>query len=98
VVSAAQPFRPAAQQFHCSNQSDRHCDRVRALAPQHPEWATEEPFHSVIAHDMAGVAAAGEHGIAKIVAVTHTGMSPEAFRQIAGDWFVTARHPRFARP
>jgi phosphoserine phosphatase len=73
-------------------------DRVRALAPQHPEWATEEPFRSVIAHDMAGVVAAAEHGIAKIVAATHTGMSPEAFRQIAGDWLATARHPRFARP
>lgn len=73
-------------------------DRVRALAPQHPEWATEEPFRSLVARDMAGVVAAGEHGIAKIVAATHTGMSPEAFRGIAGDWLATARHPRFARP
>ena len=73
-------------------------DRARALAPQHPDWTTREPFRSLIAGDMAAVARSGEKGIAEIIAATHTGMTPEAFRQAALDWLATARHPRFHRP
>ena len=35
-------------------------DRVKALAPQHPEWRTREPFASLLKGDMAAVAASGE--------------------------------------
>ena len=73
-------------------------DRVRALAPQHPEWAGREPFRAVVAGDMAELARAGEKGMAEIIAATHTGMTPEAFRATALEWLGTARHPRFGRP
>jgi len=73
-------------------------DRVKALAPQHPEWQTQEPFKSVLAGDMAGVAAAGEHGLLELMAATHAGMTADEFRAIAADWLATARHPRFKRP
>ena len=29
-------------------------DRVKALAPQHPEWKTQEPFASVLKGDLHG--------------------------------------------
>jgi phosphoglycolate phosphatase-like HAD superfamily hydrolase len=73
-------------------------DRVKALAPQHPEWRTQEPFKSVLAGDMAGVAAAGEHGLLEMMAATHAGMTSDQFRAIVSDWLATARHPRFQRP
>ena len=73
-------------------------DRVKALAPQHPEWQTTEPFRSVLAGDMAGVAAAGEHGLMQLMAATHAGMTSEQFRSIVAEWLATARHPRFKRP
>ena len=73
-------------------------DRVKALAPQHPEWQTTEPFRSVLAGDMAGVAAAGEHGLMQLMAATHTGMTSEEFRSIVAEWLATARHPSFKRP
>jgi hypothetical protein len=73
-------------------------DRVKALAPQHPEWRTQEPFKSVLAGDMAGVAAAGEHGLLEMMAATHAGMTADEFRKIVADWLATARHPRFKRP
>jgi len=72
-------------------------DRVRALAPQHPEWRQSEPFRSVLANDMAGVARAGERGLIAIVGATHSGMSPEEFHRIVLDWIGRARHPRFER-
>ena len=73
-------------------------DRVKALAPQHPEWKTLDPFKSVLAGDMAGLAATGEKGMLEIVAATHSGMTVEAFTKTVEDWLATARHPRFHRP
>jgi len=73
-------------------------DRVHALAPQHPEWRTTEPFKSVLAGDMAGVAAAGEHGLLELMAATHAGMTSDEFARIVADWLATARHPRFKQP
>jgi phosphoglycolate phosphatase-like HAD superfamily hydrolase len=73
-------------------------DRVRALAPQHPEWQAQEPFRSVLAGDMAGVMASGEHGLLEMVAATHAGMTSEEFAALVSEWLATARHPRFERP
>jgi hypothetical protein len=73
-------------------------DRVRALAPEHPEWRTTEPFRAVLENDRASLAAAGKQGVAKILAVTHTGMTTDAFAGIVRAWLATARHPETGRP
>ncbi|MBR0651773.1 haloacid dehalogenase-like hydrolase [Roseomonas terrae] len=73
-------------------------DRVHALAPQHPEWQTQEPFRSVLAHDREGLSRAGTRGLVEIVKATHAGMSPDEFHVIVEDWLRQARHPRFGRP
>jgi len=73
-------------------------DRVKAMAPQHPEWRTREPFRSVLADDRAALAALGEKGFLEIIAATHTGLTTEAFAKAVVDWMATARHPRFNRP
>jgi phosphoglycolate phosphatase-like HAD superfamily hydrolase len=73
-------------------------DRVKAMAPQHPEWRTQEPFRSVLADDRAALAALGEKGFLEIIAATHTGLTTEAFAKAVADWMATARHPRFKRP
>lgn len=73
-------------------------DRVKALAPQHPDWKDREPFKSVLAGDMAGLAATGEKGMLELVAATHTGMTVEDFTRTVEQWIATARHPRFNRP
>ena len=72
-------------------------DRIKALAPQHPEWKTKEPFKSVLAGDAKGLLASGEKGLLEIMARTHAGMTTAEFDQIAREWFKTARHPRFNR-
>jgi hypothetical protein len=69
-------------------------DRIRELAPQHPEWNTTEPFKSVLAGDLKGVAASGKKGLAQIIAACHTGMTTDEFAQIVSDWIATARHPQ----
>ncbi|WP_164021646.1 HAD family hydrolase [Pyxidicoccus trucidator] len=71
-------------------------DRIRALAPEHPEWKERQPFKSLLE---GGGLASGltEHDVGAIIAATHAGMTTDAFAQIARDWLRTARHPRFHR-
>jgi haloacid dehalogenase-like hydrolase len=73
-------------------------DRVKALAPLHPEWKNTQPFKAALEGDMKTLAEAGEHGMAELVMATHAGMTTEEFQKIVIDWFATARHPRFKRP
>ncbi|MPR11504.1 HAD family hydrolase [Microvirga tunisiensis] len=72
-------------------------ERVRALAPQHPEWKETQPFKAVLEGDMSALAAAGEKGAVEIVAATHAGMPPDEFKQQVKEWLATAKHPRFER-
>jgi phosphoglycolate phosphatase-like HAD superfamily hydrolase len=70
-------------------------DEVKKQANQHPEWATKEPFKSVLAGDMKAVAAMGEKGMLEIVAATHSGMTTVDFNSSVKQWLETAKHPRF---
>lgn len=72
-------------------------DQVKVLAPQHPEWKTQEPFASVLKGDMKGLAASGEKGLREVLAATHTGMTTEEFSKTASDWIATARHLQTGR-
>ena len=72
-------------------------DRVKELAPEHPEWKEEQPFKAVLEDDMKTLAASGEKGIAQLVAATHAGMTPEEFQTIVSDWLATAKDKRFDR-
>ncbi|MBA3481375.1 MAG: haloacid dehalogenase-like hydrolase [Pirellulales bacterium] len=73
-------------------------DRVRALAPQHPEWNEKEPFATILKGDVKGLAALGEKAFVEVVAATHAGMTPDDFKKTVRDWLATAKHPRFKRP
>lgn len=73
-------------------------DRVKALAPQHPEWNTEQPFKAVLENDHEALAAGGIEAAVKIVMATHAGMTTDAFADLVRGWMETARHPRFGRP
>jgi phosphoglycolate phosphatase-like HAD superfamily hydrolase len=73
-------------------------DRVVALAPQHPEWKTEEPFKSVIAGDRAAMAKFTTSDLEKIVFATHTGMTTGEFSALVKNWLATAHDPRWHRP
>jgi phosphoglycolate phosphatase-like HAD superfamily hydrolase len=72
-------------------------DRVKALAPDHPEWKDKQPFKAVLEDDMGMLAKSGHKGIAELVMASHAGMSTEEFQDIVSDWLATAEHPRFKR-
>jgi hypothetical protein len=72
-------------------------DRVKTLAPQHPEWKEMQPFKAALEGDMETLAGSGEHGLLELVMATHAGMTANEFQKIVVDWIATARHPRFER-
>jgi phosphoglycolate phosphatase-like HAD superfamily hydrolase len=73
-------------------------DRVKALAPVHPEWSNEQPFQAVLEGDMDALGSQGVQGILELVMATHSGYTTDEFEGMVKDWLSTARHPRFNRP
>jgi len=68
-------------------------DRIKALAPQHPEWNEKEPFASLLKGDVKAALAGGEHALAQIVMATHAGLTTDEFEKAVTDWITTAKHP-----
>ena len=73
-------------------------NRVKAMAPMHPEWKDKQPFKAVLEGDMKALAELGERELVELLMVTHAGMSTAEFAKISTDWIATARDPRFKRP
>lgn len=73
-------------------------DRVKALAPGHPEWNTKQPFKALLEGDKKAFAAMGQKGLVEVLAISHSGMTTEQFERTVKDWLATAIHPRFKRP
>lgn len=73
-------------------------DRVKTLAPQHPEWKNQQPFKAVLEGDLDALAEAGKEGLLELLMATHAGMTVEEFETIVSDWITAARHPKYDRP
>jgi phosphoserine phosphatase len=73
-------------------------DRIKAMAPERPEWRIQQPYRAVLEGDTSALVASGEKGLLQIMAATHAGMSTEDFKNAVLAWTSTARHPRFNRP
>ena len=73
-------------------------DRVKELAPEHPEWKSEQPFKAVLENDINALMGYGTHGLLEIVMATHAEMNTEEFQDIVKEWLSKSRHPRFNRP
>ncbi len=73
-------------------------DRVKTLAPQHPEWKDKEPFASLLKGDVKDALAGGDHALLEIMGATHAGMTTVEFEKIVKDWIATAKHPKYQQP
>lgn len=73
-------------------------DRIRALAPEHPEWREQQPFKAVLENDLEALTASGIQGVMQLVMASHAGMTTEEFETIVEDWIAASEHPKFARP
>ncbi|MCB2227986.1 MAG: haloacid dehalogenase-like hydrolase [Desulfarculaceae bacterium] len=69
-------------------------DRLKELAPQHPEWKKSPAVRAALAGDMAKLAKLGNKGILEIVGLTHAGLTGEQMQALAKTWLGTARNPK----
>ena len=73
-------------------------DRLKVLAPLHPEWRDKPLYAAVLTGDMKTVAAGGLRGLMELATITHAGMTTDDFAKIVEEWIITSRHPKFSRP
>ena len=73
-------------------------DRIKALAPEHPQWREQQPFKAVLESDLEALKAAGIEGMVELVMASHAGMTTDEFATIVSDWIADAEHPKFRRP
>lgn len=73
-------------------------DRVKELAPKHPEWKSKEPFASILKGDSAAALKGGEEALMEIIMETHAGMTTEEFSSAVENWIEKARHPMTKKP
>lgn len=73
-------------------------DRIKVLAPQHPEWKNQEPFKSILEDNLEAMRNLALKDIEQILAVTHSGMSVEVYQKEVSDWLDKAVNPHFKKP
>ena len=72
-------------------------DRIRALAPQHPEWKLKQPFKAVLDNDAKALATLSWPALQELIMASQAGCTTEEFAQAVKDWTATARHPQTGR-
>lgn len=54
-------------------------NRVKALAPKHPEWKDKQPYKAVLEDDLKTVLVGGEHALIELIMATHAGNTTKEF-------------------
>jgi phosphoglycolate phosphatase-like HAD superfamily hydrolase len=67
-------------------------DRIKDLAPQHPEWKKKQPYKAILEGDLKTVMAGGEKALLEIMMTTHAGMTTDEFNKTVKDWMATATY------
>ncbi len=65
-------------------------ERVKAMAPDHPEWKDKPALRAVMDGDLKAVARVGKKGVVEILMITHAGMTTEEFAKAVSDWIASA--------
>lgn len=73
-------------------------DRLRQLAPAHPQWRRQEPYASALRGDLAALLRQGSAALGPLLVATSSGLTTEAFSEEVRRWIQTARHPTTGRP
>lgn len=67
-------------------------DSVKAMAADHPEWRTTQPFRAVLENDMDTLVASGDRGLMQLVMATHAGLTEEQFTESVRAWLASTNH------
>ncbi|WP_145086514.1 HAD family hydrolase [Anatilimnocola aggregata] len=70
-------------------------DRLKVLVDKQPQLREKPAVAAALTGNMAYFEKEGEHAIAEIVFLTHTGMTVGDFHELAAKFFKTAKHPKY---
>lgn len=73
-------------------------DRIKELAPEHPEWQHKEPYASVLNGDSKSALAGGKQALLEMLMGTHAAVTASEFSESVADWLASARHPDSGKP
>ncbi|MEI8293924.1 MAG: HAD family hydrolase [bacterium] len=73
-------------------------DRIKELAPRHPEWRDKEPFKSVLEGRLKGLQSEGlDQAFSDLVRATCDGLTTSEIAEAATRWLQTARNAKTGR-
>ena len=73
-------------------------DRIRTMAPNHPEWKTTQPFQAVLENDFETLGATDRDALAHMMGIAVSGTTTEEFETIVKIWLETVLHPVTGKP
>jgi phosphoglycolate phosphatase-like HAD superfamily hydrolase len=74
-------------------------DELKGAVLRQPELAEDPMVQAALAGDLAPLMAGGHvEGLLRVIAMSHAGITTEAFAAAVQAWLGSARHPRFDRP
>jgi hypothetical protein len=68
-------------------------DRIKAMAPNHPEWKNKQPFKAVLENDYKTVFESGLESIDNLVMTVSADYTSDEFTKVVKDWIDTAKYP-----
>ena len=71
--------------------------RIKEIAPEHPEWKTKEPFASVLQGDLKKALSGGERALLEMTLATHAGLTEDEFSDSVRRFLSSARHQTIGR-
>jgi phosphoglycolate phosphatase-like HAD superfamily hydrolase len=75
------------------------CDELKVAVQRQPALAEDPMVQAALVGDLGPLMAGGHfEGLLRVIAVSHAGITTEAFAAAVQAWLGSARHPRFDRP
>ncbi len=68
-------------------------DRIKELAPLHPEWKDTEPFKSVLKNGIKAFTEYSDAEILELIFAASSGISTKEYEALVKKWISTAKHP-----
>ena len=73
-------------------------DRIHALAADHPEWQTTEPYRTFLNEGIEELWTISGRAAKDALADLHVGLTVDEYMDLVRAWSATNRHPKFDRP
>ena len=73
-------------------------DRVKDMAPEHPEWNDTEPFSSILSGERFATSNFSAKEVMQIYVTTSSNLTADEYMSLARDWLNRSKNPHFGLP